>query len=202
MKYGRQTVNSWLMNFFVGTEKTSVKTRGGGQMVSINYISGRPETRYILEGWQCQLTIQLFQGQLFGFSDEAEYHKPRDEVESRVETDQLRSGRKKNVREFWPPRGISSGYVVPLTSTSRSHDSLHSREGQSEDTSYTHSQREISVDLDWIGKCFTESVVDANGPGHSLLTLDCGEHFCRVLECDRPFTQRVADSKEVDESRK
>ena len=45
----------------------------------------------------------------------------------------------------------------------------------------------------------TESVVDANGPSHSLLSLNRREHLGRVLESDWSFTQRVADSKEVDE---
>lgn len=46
----------------------------------------------------------------------------------------------------------------------------------------------------------TESVVDANGPSHSLLSLNGREHLGRVLESDRSFTQRIADSEEVDES--
>lgn len=46
----------------------------------------------------------------------------------------------------------------------------------------------------------TESVVDADGPSHSLLSLDGGEHFGGVLEGDWAFTQAVADGKEVDES--
>ena len=45
----------------------------------------------------------------------------------------------------------------------------------------------------------TKGVVDANGPSHSLLSLNGREHLCRVLESDWPFAQRVADSKEVDE---
>lgn len=46
----------------------------------------------------------------------------------------------------------------------------------------------------------TESVVDANSPGHSLLTLNSGEHFGGVLESDRSFTQGVADGEQIDES--
>lgn len=46
----------------------------------------------------------------------------------------------------------------------------------------------------------TESVVDANSPSHSLLSLDSREHLGRVLESDWSFAQRVADSKEIDES--
>ena len=46
----------------------------------------------------------------------------------------------------------------------------------------------------------TESVVDANGPSHSLLTLNGGEHLGRVLESDWSFSQGVADGEEVDES--
>jgi hypothetical protein len=45
----------------------------------------------------------------------------------------------------------------------------------------------------------TEGVVDANGPGHALLTLDGGEHLGRVLECHGSFAERVADGEEIDE---
>lgn len=41
----------------------------------------------------------------------------------------------------------------------------------------------------------TECVVDANNPGHSLLTLNGRKNFGRILECDRAFTQGVADSE-------
>ena len=44
----------------------------------------------------------------------------------------------------------------------------------------------------------TESVVDADGPGHSLLTLDGGEYLSRVLESNGSLAQGVADGKEVD----
>jgi hypothetical protein len=40
------------------------------------------------------------------------------------------------------------------------HDGLHARERQAQDTS--------------------ECVVDAHGPGHALLTMDCGEHLGTV----------------------
>lgn len=33
------------------------------------------------------LTVQFFESQLFGFSDEAEYHAPGDKVESGIESD-------------------------------------------------------------------------------------------------------------------
>ena len=33
------------------------------------------------------LTVQFFQGELLGFSDEAEDHEPRDKIESGVEAD-------------------------------------------------------------------------------------------------------------------
>lgn len=46
----------------------------------------------------------------------------------------------------------------------------------------------------------TENIVDANGPSHSLLSLNGREHLGRILESDRAFTQGVADGKEVDES--
>ena len=49
-------------------------------------------------------------------------------------------------------------------------------------------------------KWLTESVVDANGPSHSLLTLNSGEHLGRILESDWSFSQGVADGEEIDES--
>jgi hypothetical protein len=39
----------------------------------------------------------------------------------------------------------------------------------------------------------TESVVDADDPGHALLSLNGREHLGRVLESDWAFTQRVGD---------
>lgn len=51
-----------------------------------------------------------------------------------------------------------------------------------------------------VSAALTESVVDANGPGHSLLTLNRREHLGRVLESDWPLAQRVGDGEEVDES--
>lgn len=48
----------------------------------------------------------------------------------------------------------------------------------------------------------TKGVVDANGPSHPLLSLDGRKHLGRILESDRPLTQRVSDSEEVDESRR
>lgn len=46
----------------------------------------------------------------------------------------------------------------------------------------------------------TEGVVDADGPGHALLTLDGRENFGRVLESDGSFAQRIGDCEEVDEA--
>ena len=46
----------------------------------------------------------------------------------------------------------------------------------------------------------TKSVVDANGPSHSRLTVNGRKHFGRVLESDWSFPHRVGDGKEVDES--
>jgi len=46
----------------------------------------------------------------------------------------------------------------------------------------------------------TEGVIDAYSPSHSLLSLNCGEDLGRVLESDWPFSQRVADGEEIDES--
>ncbi len=54
--------------------------------------------------------------------------------------------------------------------------------------------------VDWRSVMLTESVVDANSPGHSLLALNGREHLGRVLESDWSFTQRVGDSEKVDES--
>ena len=56
---------------------------------------------------------------------------------------------------------------------------------------------EMSMGID---EMLTESVVDANCPSHSLLTLNGGEHLGRILESDRSFSQGVADGEEVDES--
>ena len=46
----------------------------------------------------------------------------------------------------------------------------------------------------------TKSVVDANCPSHSLLTLNCREHLSRILESDWSFSQGVGDGEEVDKS--
>lgn len=45
----------------------------------------------------------------------------------------------------------------------------------------------------------TKSVVDAHSPCHTLLTLDGREDFCRILECNRTFSQRVCDREQVHE---
>lgn len=37
-------------------------------------------------------------------------------------------------------------------------------------------------------RVLTKGVVDANSPGHTLLTLNGGENLGRVLECDWSFT--------------
>ena len=101
--------------------------------------------------WNGKDLVQLFEGELLGFSDETEDHEPGDKIEPSVETE----------------------------GSSWSHYVLHSREGQAENAS--------------------ESVVDANGPSHSLLTLNRRKHFGRILESDRSFTQRVGDCEEVHE---
>ena len=67
-----------------------------------------------------------------------------------------------------------------LTGSGRRHDSLHAWERQAKNS----------------GK----RIVDADSPGHTLLTLDGWEDFCRVLESDRAFPQGVADREEIDES--
>ena len=38
-------------------------------------------------GVRALLTVDFFQGELLGLSHEAEYHKPRHEVQSSIETD-------------------------------------------------------------------------------------------------------------------
>jgi hypothetical protein len=55
----------------VGTEKTSIRNVSGR--------SDRPN--------KILLTVQFFQGQLLGLSDEAEDHEPGDEVKASIETD-------------------------------------------------------------------------------------------------------------------
>jgi hypothetical protein len=56
---------------------------------------------------------------------------------------------------------------------------------------------EMSMGID---EMLTESVVNTNGPSHSLLTLNGGKHLGRILESDWTFSQGVADGEEVDES--
>lgn len=46
----------------------------------------------------------------------------------------------------------------------------------------------------------TEGIVDADGPGHTLLTLDGGEHFGRILESNGAFAERVTNREEIDEA--
>lgn len=45
----------------------------------------------------------------------------------------------------------------------------------------------------------TEGIVDADGPGHALLTLNGWEHLSGVLESYRSFSERVRDCEKVDE---
>jgi len=103
------------------------------------------------------LTVQFFQCQLFSFSNEAEDHKPGYEIESSVETE----------GSCWR------------------HDGLHSRERQTEDTSYKEYVSEILVILG--SERLTKGVVNAHGPSHSLLTLNGREHLSGVLERNWPF---------------
>ena len=70
---GSHTVNSWEMKCFVGTEKTSAKRERQWKAKS-----GRARS---------SLTVQLLQGELLGFSNETEDHKPGDKVEPSIETD-------------------------------------------------------------------------------------------------------------------
>jgi hypothetical protein len=53
-----------------------------------------------------------------------------------------------------------------------------------------------------ISPSLTEGVVDANCPGHALLTLDSRENFSRILEGDGTFSERVHDCEEVDKAAK
>ena len=95
--------------------------------------------------------VDFLKCELLGLADEAEDHEPGDQVEAGVEAE-----------------GSSLG-----------HDSYHSRERQTENTS--------------------KSVVDEDSPGHSLFTLDRWEHLSGVLECYWTFAQRIADREKVDE---
>lgn len=88
---------------------------------------------------------------------------------------------------------------LSLTGTRLSHDGLHSRECQAKNAGFIF-VRKRTVHLSH--EVLTESVVDADGPGHSLLTLDGGEYLSRVLESNGSFAQGVADGKEVDKSGK
>jgi hypothetical protein len=48
----------------------------------------------------------------------------------------------------------------------------------------------------------TKGVVDADSPGHTLLTLDGGEYFGRILESNWTFSEGVGDGEEVHEADK
>jgi hypothetical protein len=133
------------------------------------------------------LTVQLLQGELFGFSDEAENHEPSDEVETGVEADY-------SCGQYLIKVIIVDGYshapVGVMTVFMRGKVKLRIPARNN------ISQIELR-DLEPGG--LTEGVVNANGPSHALLTLDRGEDFGRVLEGHRAFTQRVADREQVDE---
>jgi hypothetical protein len=45
----------------------------------------------------------------------------------------------------------------------------------------------------------TEGVVDANGPGHPLLSLNGREHLCGVLKGDWSLSQGITNGEQVDE---
>ena len=45
----------------------------------------------------------------------------------------------------------------------------------------------------------TKGIVDADSPGHALLTLDGWKYFGRVLKRDRAFAQRVGNCEKIDE---
>jgi hypothetical protein len=62
------------MKLFVGTEKTSAKNVSGSPHDDIS----RPGVFH---------TVNLFQGELLGLSDETEDHEPGDKVEPSIETD-------------------------------------------------------------------------------------------------------------------
>lgn len=44
----------------------------------------------------------------------------------------------------------------------------------------------------------TKEVVNEHHPSHTLFSLNSREDFCRVLESDGTFTERIADSEKVD----
>ena len=79
MKYGSHTVNSWEMKLLVGTEKTSARD-----------LSRTPPK---FEHRVSSLTVQFFQRELLGFSDETEDHEPGEKVQAGVETDWIEAQR-------------------------------------------------------------------------------------------------------------
>ena len=81
MNQGSHTVNSWPMNFLVGTEKTSARN-----------------VRNSHSGIGMSLTVQFFQCKLLGFSDKTEYHEPGYEVKTSVKTDY------RHIQQMKPPR--------------------------------------------------------------------------------------------------
>ena len=44
----------------------------------------------------------------------------------------------------------------------------------------------------------TKEVVNEHHPSHTLFSLNSREDFCRVLESDGSFTERIGDGEEVD----
>lgn len=69
---------------------------------------------------------------------------------------------------------------IEAKGTGGCHNRLHAGEGEGENTG--------------------EGVVDADGPGHALLTLDSGEDLGRVLEGNGALAKGVGDGEEVDEA--
>ena len=80
-------------------------------------------------------------------------------------------------KDHEPSDQVETG-IEPKCSRWR-HDGLHTRKRQAQDTS--------------------ECVVDAHGPGHTLLTVDRGKYLGTVLECHRSFAKRVHDGEQVHE---
>ena len=79
---------------------------------------------------------------------------------------------------------------VEAEGTGRCHDGLHARESQGQDTGYDGVSAALSCRQEYT---LTKGVVDAHSPGHTLLTLNGGEHLSGILECHGAFAKGIAD---------
>lgn len=131
-----------------------------------------------------ELTVELFQGELLGLADKAENHAPGNEVKTGIKADyrtELAEAQiEGNGLYVQAPVEVMTvlmrGKVKPRTPATN-----------------------VSVVYITHDSQLTESVVNAHGPGHALLTLNGGEDFGRVLEGNGAFAEGIADGKEVDE---